>query len=150
MKRVATSKLTIPSLHVKEKLLRRADHRAVKLQKSRRSTLSVNELLRIKIFALRRRVWYRVLSRVERGVLDLTIRYIEAVKSKVLAEVLTAIVQKLKQATESIIDKMVKTVGIPLAGKVSELAVSWGNFQAKMWAVDLQFAAFLTVMQKNS
>ena len=103
----------------------------------------------MKNFALRRGVWYRALSRVERGVLDLTIRCVDSVKSPKLAEVLAAIIQKLQQAAENMNDRLTRTIGIPLVQKVSKIAVRWGNHSAKNWASNFQFAAFLAVMEKN-
>ena len=76
-------------------------------------------------------------------------KYVDNVKSTKLAKVLTAIIQKLKQAMESMVDRLMKTVGIPLAEKVSRIAVSLGNVSAKSWASDSQFAVFLAVMHTN-
>jgi len=63
--------------------------------------LSSEKLVKVKQLALRRRVWFRVLSRVERGVLDLTVRYVNNVKSALLAKVLTAIMEKLQLVAKS-------------------------------------------------
>jgi len=110
---------------------------------------SVAKLVRVKQFALRRRVWFRVLSRVERGVLDLTVRYVNNVKSALLAKVLTAIMEKLALATESIVERMVRSFGSAQASKVSEVAVRLGNRSAWKWALDSRFARFLAVMHMN-
>jgi hypothetical protein len=110
---------------------------------------SVADLFKIKGYALRQGFWFRALNRVERGILDLTIKCLDKVKSPKLAEILTAIVQKLQQATENMIDRLVRTIGLPLAQKVSNIAVKLGNFGAKHWAQDLLFAAYLAVMEKN-
>ncbi len=109
--------------------------------------LSVGKLLKVKNFALRRGVWFRVLSRLERGVIDLTIKCVDSVKSLRLAGVLAAIVQKLQQATESLIERLTRTIGVPFAERISGIAVSWGNKTAKNWSSDLSFAAFLAVMK---
>jgi len=90
------------------------------------------------------------LNRLERGILDLTIKCVDTVKSPKLAEVLMAIVQKLQQATESIVDRITRIHGLPLARKLSCLAVNWGNTAAIKWASDLGFARFLAVLQNNS
>jgi hypothetical protein len=37
----------------------------------------------------------------------------------------------------------VRTIGLPLARKISEIAVSWGNLLASKWAEDRAFASFL-------
>ena len=58
---------------------------------------------------------------------------------------MTAIMEKLQSAVESIVDRLVRTVGLPLARKISDIAVSWGNRLASFWADDLAFARFLVV-----
>ena len=105
--------------------------------------LSIRQLAGMRLLALRRRVWFRALNRVERGIVDLTVKYYDCVKSAKLAKVLTAIVEKLQQATESIVDRLVKTVGVPQARKISRIAVTWGNRSASAWAEDRQFARYL-------
>jgi len=57
----------------------------------------------------------------------------------------TAIMEKLQSAVESIVDRLVRTVGLPLARKISAIAVSWGNRLASFWADDFVFARFLVV-----
>ena len=52
------------------------------------SCLSTKDLSEAKKSALRRGVWFRSLSRVERGIIDLTVRYVDNVKSSKLAKVL--------------------------------------------------------------
>jgi hypothetical protein len=106
---------------------------------------SVRTLAEAKKFALRRRVWFRLLNRVERGIIDLTVRYVDRIKSVTLAKVVTAIMDKLQFAVESVVDRLVRTVGLPLARKISDIAVSWGNRLASMWADDRGFARFLVV-----
>ena len=106
---------------------------------------SVGRLVEAKKLALRRGVWFRVLDRVERGIIDLTVRYVVCIKSVKLAKVVTAIMEKLQYAAESIVERLVRTVGLPLARKISDVAVSWGNRLASMWADDRSFAVFLVV-----
>jgi hypothetical protein len=43
--------------------------------------ISVGVLREVRALALRKRVWYRVLDGLERGILNLTIGYVECVKS---------------------------------------------------------------------
>ena len=103
----------------------------------------------VKKCALRRGIWFRALSRLERGVLDLTVRYVGNIKSATLATLVTAILNKLKQAVEGKVDRLVKTLGFSLARKVSGLAQSWGNCLAYSWAVDAGFARYLAVTHMN-
>jgi hypothetical protein len=105
---------------------------------------SVGTLAEAKKLALRRGVWFR-LNRVERGIIDLTVRYVDCIKSGVLAKVVAVIMEKLQSSMESIVDRLVRTVGLPLARKISDIAVSWGNRLASMWADDVAFARFLVV-----
>jgi hypothetical protein len=85
------------------------------------------------------------LNRLERGIIDLTMRYVDNVKSTKLAKVLTAIVTKLQQATENMADRLTRTIGLPLAQKMSSIAVSWGNSLAVQWAQDFSFARYLAL-----
>src|SRR3989442_14382493 len=62
------------------------------------SLLSKNSLLRLRTKALRNRVWFRVLSRIERGLLDLTMKWVDQVRSTKLASMLGEILTKLFSA----------------------------------------------------
>ena len=106
---------------------------------------SVRMLADAKKIALRRRVWFKLLNRIERGIIDLTVRYVEFIRSAKLAKVVTAIMNKLQSAVPNILDKLVRTVGLPLAYKISKIAVGWGNRLASRWADDLAFARFLLI-----
>jgi hypothetical protein len=106
-------------------------------------SMSTKKLSEAKKAALRRGVWFRTLSRVERGIIDLTVRYVDSIKSSKLANLVTAIIEKLQTTIESMADKLVRTVGLPLARKISSIAVSWGNRSACKWAEDLAFAKYL-------
>jgi hypothetical protein len=108
-------------------------------------SISVAKLADAKKIALRRGVWFRSLSRVERGIIDLTVRYVDNIKSIKLAKVVKAIIGKLQYAMESSLDKLVRTIGLPLARKISNIAVSWGNCLANFWADDPVFARFLVI-----
>ena len=106
---------------------------------------SVETLAEAKKLALRRRVWFRLLNRVERGIIDLTVKYVDGIKSVKLAKIVTAIMEKLQRATESMVDRLVRTVGLSLAQKISNIAINLGNRSAFAWANDLAFARFLVV-----
>ncbi len=58
---------------------------------------------------------------------------------------MTAIMKKLQMTMESTAEKLVRTIGLPLARKMSEIAVNWGNRSASTWAEDRSFAKFLVV-----
>ncbi len=104
---------------------------------------SIKKLAEFKKLALRRRVWFKSLSRLERGIIDLTLKYVDNIKSSKLAKIVTVIIEKLQVSMESKAERLVRTVGLALAQKVSEIAVRWGNRLAKDWAKDREFARFL-------
>ena len=116
---------------------------ACSMAENRGGLLSVGRLAEAKKAALRRGFWFRVLNRVERGVVDLTMRYVDVIKSTKLAKMLTAILEKLQLATESMAERLVRTIGVSLAKKISTIAVSWGNASASKWAEDRAFARYL-------
>jgi hypothetical protein len=111
---------------------------------------SVGMLAQSKELALRRGVWFRSLDRVERAIVDLTLQCVDCVKSVMLAKLLTAIMGKLEFAMESTIERLVRTIGVSLAGKISCVAAGWGNVSAKRWASDLSFANFLVAMHLSN
>ena len=105
----------------------------------------IEKIVEVRKLALRRGVWFRALSRLERGVVDLTVKYYDNVKSTKLAKVLTAILEKLQHATENTFDRLVRTVGTLEAQKISGIAVSWGNLSALAWAQDVGFASYFVL-----
>jgi hypothetical protein len=113
------------------------------------SMLLTKNLLRLRLKAIRCRVWFRVLSRVNRALIDLAIRMTDRIRSRSLARVVLALVQKLTDALESRVSRAVKSFGVPLACRLSLLGQKWGNREAKRWASDVSFARFLAVMSLN-
>jgi hypothetical protein len=102
------------------------------------SPLTSRKLAGLKTRALRKRVWFRVLDRVERGLLDLTIRWVDDVRSGRLAETLLRILVKLARAMEQGMARVL-VVGRELALRASVLAVRWGNVEAYSWRFDRAF-----------
>ena len=109
-----------------------------------------SDLVLVKKVALRRGVWYRALNRLERGVIDLTVKYVDSIRSSKLATLVTAILDKLQAASESMLDRLTRSVGFLCAKKISEVAVCWGNFSAGSWVSDAGFARYLAVAHLNS
>lgn len=108
-----------------------------------------SDLVLVKKVALRRGVWYRALNRLERGVIDLTVKYVDSIRSSKLATLVTAILDKLHAASESMLDRLTRSVGYSLAQRISGIAVSWGNRAAQAWADDSAFARYLAVTNHN-
>ena len=99
-------------------------------------------LIGIKTRGLRRGVWYGALDRMERGLVDLTIRWVNKVRSGRMTETLMQILAKLAQALETGMGKVLGKGGI-LATRASELAVKWGNVSACSWRYEQGFCRAL-------
>lgn len=112
--------------------------------------LSRDELVRMKTKAIRRGVWFKTLTRSERAQVDLTLRVVLKVRSFLLARVLTSIIKKLLEAMESVVARLVRVIGRPLAEKLSQIARNWGNASAARWAKNLGFILYLTIMHMNT
>ncbi|HLC11543.1 MAG TPA: hypothetical protein VJL56_06845 [Candidatus Bathyarchaeia archaeon] len=96
----------------------------------------------LKIRGLRRRVWFWALDRMERGLVDLTIRWVDKVRSGRMTETLMRILEKLAQALETGMGRVLGR-GRELALRASSLAVGWGNSQAYAWRHDESYALAL-------
>jgi NAD-dependent DNA ligase len=106
--------------------------------------------MKIKVRALRRKVWFKALSRVERGIIDLTIRCVERIRSHALMKTVLAIVDKLLRTSKEHFLKKVENIGREIAQKICEIAWKWGNLHALIWKYDLNFVRFLGVSALNS
>jgi hypothetical protein len=107
--------------------------------------LSRFELVGLRRRALRCGVWFRVLSRIERSLVDLAIAAVSRVRSLVLARSLAFVVEKLSGFFGSGVGRQVQAVGFPLARRLSCIAQKWGNASAVCWGCDFGFAVFLAV-----
>jgi hypothetical protein len=94
--------------------------------------------LDIRTRSLRKRIWFRVLDRIERGLVDLTIRWVDKVRNGTMARVLLRILKKLAQALEQRMARIL-WVGRALAGRASRIAVGWGNSDAYTWRFEREF-----------
>jgi hypothetical protein len=78
------------------------------------------------------------LSRIERGLLDLTMRWVGEVRNRTMARVVIRILLKLARALNR---RMVRVFekGETLAASIGMIAVGWGNELAQDWRSDLGF-----------
>jgi hypothetical protein len=113
-------------------------------------TLGKQKLRKLKLQAVRCGVWFRGLSRVDRALVNLTIKVVDGVRSFTLAKALLSVIKKLEDAFESRVLRILKEVGFPLARKLSLFAQKWGNNLAQNWMRDVSFAKFLAIMHINS
>jgi hypothetical protein len=124
--------------------------RCVMTEEEDRELLSRIDLVLVRRKAWRKRVWFKVLNSVERGLVSLTIRCVEHVRSSTLATMLRRIVERLETALKSRVEKSMVTVGWPLAQRLARLAFSWGNQTALNWTFDAKFARHLTIVHMNN
>jgi len=107
------------------------------------------DLVRLKLKAIRRGVWFRALSRIDRALIDSVIKVVNGVRSFTLAKILLSVVEKLEDALENRFLNSLKEIGYPLARKLSLSAQKWGNRSAKDWKHDESFAKFLAILHIN-
>ena len=106
------------------------------------------ELVSIRLKALRKKIWFKVLDRAERALIDLTIRVVDVVKSSRLAKVLSIPIGKLREAMKGLMDKA-REIGRPLAENFSKIAQAWGNLEARSWTNNEFYAIYLGLSVLN-
>ena len=110
---------------------------------------TVEGLRQLRRDAWRRGVWYR-LTQLERSVVELTVRYVDHIRSSRLALVLSRIVCKLLTALQSPFLRDAIRVGAQRAARISRLATAWGSSTAEEWLRDGGFIRFLGVIALNN
>lgn len=124
--------------------------RDYRVEESNQVPLTQFGLFNLRLRALRRGVWFKVLSKVERGLIDLVLRTVRRVRSSVLARSLIIVVKKLLSTMESKITRQTRTIGFSLAQRLSRIAESWGNKSSIMWTRDYDYAEFLAICHINT
>ena len=111
--------------------------------------LNKAQLVKLKLKAMRAGVWYRNLPRIDRVLVDLTIRVAETIRSPYLARSILSIAGKLEGLLESKLQRAVREIGLPIARKLSLFAQKWGNAAATKWSSDDGFARYWAVIKLN-
>ena len=111
--------------------------------------LDRNRVAALKTKALRRGVWFKALDRIDRVLVNLTIKVNKRIRSYTLAGSLLAIATKLQRAFEDKISRATREIGYPLVCNLSLLATKWGHKSAFNWLSDMSFARYLAVMRIN-
>jgi hypothetical protein len=111
--------------------------------------LSKAQLIKLKLKAVRAGVWFKALPRIDRALVDLTIKVASSIRSVTLAKNILAVTRKLEELLESSLIRAFREVGLLLAKKISLVAQKWGNASAKNWASNVSFIRFLAVMHIN-
>ena len=112
---------------------------------TRAFSLTRENLRKLRVKAVRKGCWFKVLKQKERMLLNLTVNVVERVRSSLLSKVVSGLVDKLFEALQSRIYRLVKSKGQEMALHVSEIAQGWGNKSAKAWGKDVGFMQFLVV-----
>ena len=107
------------------------------------------DLARIKSRALRTRMWFKALSKVERAIVDLTIKCVENIRSTVLAKTITAIIDKILQFFEEDFITRAEKVGHEIAERLCAIGERWGNKACSTWKYDMCLIRFLGVTTLN-
>jgi hypothetical protein len=107
------------------------------------------QLVKLKLKAMRSGVWFRALPRIDRVLVDLTIKVAGTVRSFTLAKSILSIIRKLDDLLESKLLRAIREIGFPTSRRLSSVAQKWGNVTAKNWSSDGRFARFLAVMALN-
>jgi hypothetical protein len=106
-------------------------------------------LIRLKTKAMRAGVWFRSLPRIDRVLVDLTIKVADTIRSPHLAKSILSIAGKLEGLLESKLQRAIREIGLPIAQKLSLFAQKWGNQTAKTWENDAGFARYWAAMKLN-
>lgn len=109
-----------------------------------------SKLVNLRVKAIRRGIWFKVLSKTERAYVELTIKIVDKVRSHLLAKVLASIIRKLLGAMKSRIARVMEEVGCSVARKLSRIALNWGNMSATQWMKNHRFIRYLAIMHINT
>jgi hypothetical protein len=104
------------------------------------------QLIKTRKKAIRAGVWFKALRRIDRVLIDLTIKVAENVRSALLAKSVLTVMSKLEGLLESNSLRLIRAYGLPSAEKLSLIGQKWGNSSAAKWATEPAFAFFLGVM----
>ena len=105
-------------------------------------SLSAAKLATLKRLSIRKGVW-SCLTGVERGIVNLSIKLVKNIRSRLLSATLQRVVAKLSQAIKSGYLYKFEVLGKPIAERISELFYLWGNKNAIHWKDDLAYVRHL-------
>ena len=112
--------------------------------------LEKGKLAKLRLSATRSGLWFKALRRIDRVLIDLTLRVCDKVQGHLLARALLSVISRLENALERKVSEVVAEIGPQLALKVSRIGRKLGNSSAHHWAKDMGFARFLAVMYINN
>ena len=98
---------------------------------------------------MRRRVWYSALDGLERGILSISARIIDGVRSTLLGVQLVRIIAKLRDACKSGFVRHLERFGVERVRVVQAEAVKLGYLGAAALSRDLGFIRYLMFLDYN-
>ena len=112
----------------------------------------LHELMALRVRAMRKGLWFKLLTPVERSICELAIRSLRAVRSRRLARVLRAIMDKLVGYLKRSLQALARAwaIGSEMARIISLMASSWGHPRALEWARNPEFVTYLTITYANT
>jgi hypothetical protein len=106
-------------------------------------------LIEVRKKAIRGRVWFKSLDRLERSIINLSSKVLDhANKISCLGLVLSTIIVKIEDALKSVFERRLESYGLRRSGEIVELAVKFGNNSAREW-LDDSFTRYVTFMSLN-
>ncbi len=103
----------------------------------------------VRRLALRRKVWYSALDSLERGILSISARIIDGVRSSVLNVQLVKIIAKLRDASKSGFMVHLERFGLERVRVVQASAERMGYSRATEMVKDLEFIRYLIFLDYN-
>jgi hypothetical protein len=103
-------------------------------------------LSEVRMRAIRKGVWYRVLDRLERGILTLASRVVDEVHDTVLGVELVKIIAKIRDATASRFVRHVETFGVSRAREIVAHAKKLAGLD---WLADYKLSRYLAFLDFN-
>ena len=106
--------------------------------------ISQEYLRKVRSTAVRKRTWFKALDKLERGIFNLTIKFVENIKSQVLAGHVVKILVKLRDAAKCAFTRHVEGYGYMKLRETVEQALGLG-YDATGWVWDLGFAEWFAL-----
>jgi hypothetical protein len=106
-------------------------------------------LIEVRRNALRKRVWFRALDSVERGILSISAEIIDEVKSEVLNTQLVKIIAKLRDVLKSGFVRHLERYGMERMRVIQSQAYSFGYCGVKELSRDINFVRYLVFLDYN-
>ena len=122
----------------------------VNTPKNSRPPFNKSQLLSLRTKAMRSGAWFKALKRIDRVLIDLTIKVVGNIRSAKLTKSILTLANKLESAMKSTFMRKIEEIGSGLVQKISLIGQKLGNLSARSWVSDTSFAFFLAVLHINS